>query len=114
MLPLSPSLLTTLAAACLYAAATIYQGTHLASGTKANKRLLVMLGVFAVLTHGASLLSHLLTPTGLGLDFFTAASLIAMAVIALTLLACSRIPVENLLVLLFPLGALTVLLAHFA
>ncbi|WP_322614750.1 cytochrome C assembly family protein [Pseudomonas sp. BIC9C] len=114
MLPLSPSLLTTLAAACLYAAATIYQGTRLASGTKANKRLLVMLGVLAVLTHSASLLTHLLTPTGLGLDFFTAASLIAVAVIALTLLACSRIPVENLLILLFPLGALTVLLAHFA
>ena len=44
MLPLSPSLLTTLAAACLYAAATIYQGTRQASGAKVNKRLLVMLG----------------------------------------------------------------------
>ena len=42
------------------------------------------------------------------------ASLIAAAVIALTLLACSRIPVENLLVLLFPLGAVTALLAQFA
>ncbi|PMZ42807.1 inner membrane protein YpjD, partial [Pseudomonas sp. GW247-3R2A] len=50
----------------------------------------------------------------LGLDFFSAASLIAAAVIALTLLACSRIPVENLLILLFPLGAATVLLAQFA
>ena len=40
MLPLSPSLLTTLAAALLYAAATLYQGTRLASGAKANKRLL--------------------------------------------------------------------------
>jgi len=35
-------------------------------------------------------------------------------VIALTLIACARIPVENLLVLLFPLGMLTVLLAQFA
>ncbi|KAB0498713.1 cytochrome C assembly family protein [Pseudomonas vancouverensis] len=114
MLPLSPSLLTTLAAACLYAAATFYQGSRLASAAKANKRLLVTLGVLAVLAHSASLLTHLLTPIGLGLDFFSAASLIAVAVIALTLLACSRIPVENLLVLLFPLGALTVLLAQFA
>ena len=114
MLPLSPSLLTTLAAACLYAAATLYQGTRLATGAKANKRLLVTLGVLAVLAHSASLLTHLLTPIGLGLDFFSAASLIAAAVIALTLLACSRIPVENLLVLLFPLGAATVLLAQFA
>ncbi|WP_433736980.1 cytochrome C assembly family protein [Pseudomonas putida] len=114
MLPLSPSLLTTLAAAFLYAAATLYQGTRLASCAKANKRLLVTLGIFAVLAHGASLLAHLLTPVGLALDFFSASSLIAAAVIALTLLACSRIPVENLLVLLFPLGAITALLAQFA
>ena len=66
MLPLSPSLLTTLAAALLYAAATLYQSTRLATGAKANKRLLVTLGVFAVLAHGASLLTHLLTPIGLG------------------------------------------------
>ena len=114
MLPLSPSLLATLAAACLYAAATFYQGTRLASGAKANKRLLVTLGVLAVLGHAVSLFTHLMTPIGLGLDFFNAASLIAVAVIALTLLACSRIPVENLLVLLFPLGLATVLLAQFA
>ena len=48
MLPLSPSLLTTLAAALLYAAATVYQSTRLATGAKANKRLLVTLGVLAV------------------------------------------------------------------
>ena len=66
------------------------------------------------MAHSASLFTYLVTPIGLGLDFFSAASLIAAAVIALTLLACSRIPVENLLVLLFPLGAITVLLAQFA
>lgn len=72
MLPLSPSLLATLAAACLYAAATLYQGTRLATGAKANKRLLVTLGVLAVLGHAASLYTHLMTPIGLGLDFFNA------------------------------------------
>ncbi len=71
MLPLSPSLLATLAAACLYAAATLYQGTRLATGAKANKRLLVTLGVLAVLGHAASLYTHLMTPIGLGLDFST-------------------------------------------
>ena len=94
MLPLSPSLLPTLAAAVLYAAATFYQGSRLATGAKANKRLLVTLGILALLAHAASLLTHLLTPVGLGLDFFSAASLIAAAVIALTLLACWRIPVS--------------------
>ncbi len=114
MLPLSPSLLISLVAACLYAAATLYQGSRLRLGTKANKRLLVGLGIGAVLIHAASLYTHLITPLGLAMDFFSAASLIAAAVIALTLLACARIPVENLLLLLFPLGLLTVLLAQFA
>ncbi|MCG7119463.1 inner membrane protein YpjD, partial [Pseudomonas aeruginosa] len=61
--------------------------------------------------HAFSLYPQLLTPAGLVLDFFNAASLIAAAVILLTLLATLRIPVENLLLLLFPLGALTTLLA---
>lgn len=69
MLPLSPSLLTTLAAACLYAAATFYQGSRLATGAKVHKRLLVTLGILAVLAHSASLFTHLVTPIGLGLDF---------------------------------------------
>ncbi|MDY7563653.1 cytochrome c biogenesis protein CcsA [Pseudomonas sp. RTC3] len=114
MLPLSPSLLPSLAAACLYAAATLYQSIRLRQGAKVDKRLLCLLGGFAVIAHGLSLYTQLITPVGLGLDFFSAASLIAVAVIALTMLACARIPVENLLVLLFPLGLATVLLAQFA
>ena len=51
-------------------------------GAKANKRLLVTLGILAVITHAASLFTHLMTPAGLELDFFSAASLIAVAVIA--------------------------------
>lgn len=114
MLPLSPSLLPNLIAACLYAAAIFYQGTRLARGTKADKRLLGMLGAFAVVAQGTALCWQLLTPLGLSLDFFSAASLIATAVIALTLVATLRIPVENLLLLLFPLGLLTALMAQFA
>lgn len=104
----------SVAAALLYAAATLYQGTRLAQCAKADKRLLAGFGVLALLAHAASLFTHLMTPDGLALDFFSAASLIAAAVIALTLIACTRIPVENLLILLFPLGLLTVLLSQFA
>ena len=111
MLPLSPSLLPNLIAACLYAAAVILQGTGLARGVKADKRLLGLLGGLAVVAQGVALYWQLLTPLGLSLDFFSAASLIATAVIAITLLACLRIPVQNLLLFLYPLGALTTLLA---
>ncbi|MDB6143146.1 MAG: ypjD [Pseudomonas sp.] len=116
MLPLSPSLLPSLAAAFLYAAATLYQAIRMRQGTKADKRLLCLLGTFAVLAHAIGLYSQLMRPIGLGLglDFFGAASLIAISVIAVGMLACARIPVESLLVLLFPLGLITVLAAQFA
>ncbi len=109
MHPLLPSLI----AACLYTSATAYQGLRITQRKVADKRLLALLGGVALLFHGASLFAQMYHSGGLVLDFFYAASLIAFAVIALTLIACLRIPIENLLLLLFPLGALTVVLAHF-
>jgi ABC-type uncharacterized transport system permease subunit len=106
-------LLPSLAAACLYAGAATYQGLRLTQRSTPDKRLLALLGVLALFFHGGSLFLQLHDVHGLTLDFFNAASLIAYAVIALTLLACLRIPVENLLLLLFPLGGLTVLAAEF-
>ena len=61
--------------------------------------LLLLFGLLALVAHAFSLYQQLLTPAGLVLDFFNAASLIAAAVILLTLLATLRIPVENLLLL---------------
>ncbi|MBS7663550.1 cytochrome c biogenesis protein CcsA [Pseudomonas lalucatii] len=106
-------LLPSLAAACLYAGATAYQSLRLTRRAVPDKRLLALLGVLALLFHGASLFAQMNHASGLALDFFNAASLIAFAVILLSLLACSRMPVENLLLLLYPLGCLTVLLAQF-
>ncbi len=106
------SLLPSLIAAGLYAGAAAYQSIRLSQRVAPDKRLLTLLGALALLAHGFSLFIQLITPAGLNLDFFSAASLITAAVILLTLLACARIPVENLLLLLFPLGCLTVLLAQ--
>ena len=105
-------LLPSLAAAGLYAGATAYQGLRLARRETPNRRLLAAVVLIALLFHGASLFLQLHAGAGLTLDFFNAASLIAFAAILLTLLACLRIPVENLLLLFLPLGCLTVLLAH--
>lgn len=110
MQPLLPSL----AAACLYAGATAYHGLRVGQRGTPAQALLTLLGVLALLAHGASLFQQLFTPLGLTLDFFRAASLISAAVIAVILLAAQLIPVHNLLLLLFPLGCLTVLLAQFA
>lgn len=107
MQPLLPSLI----AAVLYLGTTAYHGASLARRTPPQKSLLLLLGSLALLGQAWSLAHELLTSGGLVLDFFNAASLISAAVIAITLLACLRIPVENLLVVLYPLGALTTLLA---
>ncbi|SDH60746.1 cytochrome C assembly family protein [Pseudomonas panipatensis] len=104
-------LLLSLIAAAFYLGATAYQGTSLARRAAPNKPLLLVLGLIALLAQGLSLLPQLLTANGLVLDFFNAANLISAAVICITLLACLRIPVENLLLLLYPLGTLTALLA---
>ncbi len=106
-------LLPSLAAACLYAGATAYQGLTLSRRTAPDKRLLSLLGALALILHGTSLFLQMHHASGLNLNFFNAASLIAFTVILLTLLACLRMPVENLLLLLLPLGMITVLLAHF-
>ena len=106
-------LLPSLAAAAIYAGATTYQGMRLAKREALNKPLLTLLALIALCFHGGSLFMQLHASAGLSLDFFNAASLIAFAVIPITLLACSRIPVENLLLILMPLGVLTVLLAQF-
>jgi len=100
-------LLPSLAAAALYAGATGYQSLRLAQRAVPDRRLLLTVGLLALLAHGISLFIQLISPSGLHLDFFTASSLIAAAVILLILL-------ENLLLLLFPLGCLTVLFAQFA
>ena len=107
-------LLPSLAAAGLYVGATAYQGLRLSRRQAPNKAKLGLLGILALLAHILSLALQLLPGSGLNLDFFNASSLIACAVIALILLGTVRIPVENLLLPLFPLGALTVLLAQFA
>lgn len=109
MHPLLPSLL----AAFLYGGASLYHGLHILRRAQPSKRVLLGVGALALLAHGFSLFAQLLTAQGLQLDFFNAASLVSAAVIALTLLACLRIPVQNLLLLLLPLGCLTVLLAQF-
>lgn len=106
-------LLPSLLAALLYAGASLYYGLRVIRREQPDKRLLAIPGVLALVAHGCSLVFQLWSADGLQLDFFNAASLVAAAVIALTLLACLRMPVQNLLLLLFPLGCLTVLLAQF-
>ena len=94
-------LLPSLAAAILYAGVTGYQSLRLAQRTVPDKRLLLAVGLLALLTHGSASSFSCCRPAACT-DFFNASSLIAAAVILLILLALYRMPVENLLLLLFP------------
>ncbi|HHJ4328274.1 TPA: inner membrane protein YpjD, partial [Klebsiella pneumoniae] len=106
-------LLPSLAAAALYTAASLYQGRRLAARQPLRLMLLQALALGGLLAHAGSLCLQLFSPQGLNLDFFQAASLIAWAVVALTLLGTLRLPASNLLLVLLPLAALSVLLAQF-
>jgi len=108
------ALLLSVIAAVFYGLTTVYQSWRFAQRKVPDLRLLVLFGLLALTLHAGALGMQLLSETAFSPNFFRAASLITAAVIGLILLSLIRLPVENLLLLLFPLGALTVLLAQFA
>ena len=67
----------------------------------------IVMGCAGVVFHAWLLSRSILTDTGLNLGFFAAFSLAALTIIALLLISCLTKPVENLGILIFPLGALT-------
>jgi ABC-type uncharacterized transport system permease subunit len=106
------SLLPSLLAALLYSIATVYQSICLTTRKRSSHTLLVSLGALALVAHSAALFIQIIIPTSLSLDFFDVSSLIAAVAIFLILLGCMRMPLQTLLVLIYPLGAITLLLAE--
>ncbi len=94
----------------LYVAATLSRFYRVDSNiaTVSHKFLLLILGGLAVCLHGLVLYQNVITSVGLNLGFFNAASLIAWVIALLLWLSLLRQPVENLVIVLFPLAALTI------
>lgn len=108
------SLATSVFASILYLLAFAYQSLQLRRGRQPNHSVLSLLVVMALVCHGQALYLQLLpNSAGLDLAFSRVASLIALAVILLTLLATLRLPVENLLLPLLPVAVTAVLLSQF-
>lgn len=63
----------------------------------------------AVLLHAAATYLQVHTSDGLYLGFFAAASLITLLMVLFVMLAAFRLPIQNLLVLVLPIGAIAVL-----
>jgi ABC-type uncharacterized transport system permease subunit len=68
----------------------------------------LLLGSAGALAHAAFLYQTLITDTGINLGFFEAVSLAVWTMLVLLLVSSVTKPVENLGIVLFPLGALTV------
>lgn len=98
----------------LYIAATMLRFYPIGSvKTISPKLLLLLLGGLAVCLHALVLYQSVVTPSGLNLGFFNAASLISLVMVLLLLLSLFRYPVENLVIVLFPLAAFTLCLEEY-
>lgn len=99
----------SLAAILFYIVATFSRLYQTQSNTVSSpKPTLLLLGSLAVSLHALVLYQNLVTPVGVNLGFFNAASLITWVIALLLLFTLLRDPVENLVIVLFPIAALTI------
>ncbi|MCK5719127.1 MAG: cytochrome c biogenesis protein CcsA [Thiomargarita sp.] len=76
-------------------------------------QLLWFLGTIAITLHAWVLYKNIVLPMGLNLGFFHAFSLIAWVIAVLLLFSLLRQPVENLIVVVFPIASLSIGLEIF-
>jgi ABC-type uncharacterized transport system permease subunit len=113
-MPRMSLLVFAIAAVVLYLLTSAALTVRLAGGISAsrmNRGIVLLLGFGAVILHAAFLYPELVTGQGLNLGFFNAASLVALLMVALLLLAAIQQPVENLGIPVLPIAAATVALA---
>lgn len=103
---------TTFIAALCYAIATVLQCRRLSSTAHESLRTPIRgLGLAGFLLHGYAVYARLHHPGGIDLGFFSVGSLIAWVVAGLVLTSSLRQKLDNLFVGVFPLAAITALLA---
>lgn len=100
-----------LAALVIYLAASVYLLSAFKQQTPPSKNRLLGLGLLALIVHGVAILTASFTANGFQLSLFNASSLIFWVINLLVLISCLKKPLHNLFILLFPLSALSVVLA---
>jgi len=105
---------TALAAACLYLLISYLQFKRLQDSSSVGAGLVYGLAVAAVALHGYSAISAVQSPGGINLGFFKISSLIFWLINIAVLLSLLRRPLQNLMVILFPLSALAVVTSVLA
>lgn len=101
-------------AIALYTAAASYQGLCFFRRQPTTVAWLSLLSLAALVAHGASIAQMMMTPQGFSLTFFVVLSLVCWLVNLLVLTSGLRLPLHNLLLLLFPISILTLGLSLLA
>jgi ABC-type uncharacterized transport system permease subunit len=103
--------LVSVAAAALYALGATLQIRSLRQQRAIALGTLILIAAPGVLLHAAATYLQVYTDGGLYLGFFAAASLTTLVMVLFVIIAAIRLPVQNLLMLVLPFGAITVLAA---
>lgn len=103
--------IVSIAAAALYALGAALQFHSLWRQRAIAVGTLILVTVPGVLLHAAATYLQVHTSEGLYLGFFAAASLITLLMVMFVMVAAIRLPVQNLLILVLPIGAVAVLAA---
>jgi ABC-type uncharacterized transport system permease subunit len=103
----------SLTAVALYLIAALYQGLYLIGrrSTPPRRGRFLLLGAAAIAVHGISAFGTIHTPQGIDLGFFRVSSLIFWFICLIGWGMNLRRPLENSLVLLFPLAAIAIVVA---
>jgi len=100
--------------ALLYLAATGLQLLHLSQRRQQINRSVFALGLLALLSHTLLVWKIAFSGDGVDLGFFKVAALLFLVINLACITSLTRRPLQNLLIVLFPLSALAVLVSAFA
>ena len=101
-------------AALLYLAATSLQLLHISQRHQQIDRGVIALSLSALLLHGFITWDGIIGETGVSLGFYKVSALLFLVINIACITSLARRPLQNLLVVLFPLSALAVLVSTFA
>ncbi|MCZ6640975.1 MAG: cytochrome c biogenesis protein CcsA [Gammaproteobacteria bacterium] len=110
---ITPTIAAGLTAVLLYMAGTVFQVRAFVTSSAPSVRSLVYVAIPALLLHGLANYGVIFTEPGFNLGIFTVGSLIAWVMMAFVLLSMLRLPVHNLLTLVFPISAIGLVTAMF-
>ena len=101
-------------AALLYLAATALQLLHIFQQRQQITRTVFGLALVALLCHAVVAWQSIFEPGGVNLGFYRISALIFLVINVACIISLARRPLQNLLVALFPLSAMSVLVSTYA